>query len=184
MIRQGCDTPDDTALWTPATRRQHSRVGLCYGSDLPAAEWEILAPFLPAASGCGSKWAWPMREIFNAICYMLRGGMTWRLLPSSFSPLAHGLSLVRKSWPPSRRFARCRPPDVDDLRQAGPIWLSAGDLRSYAGVWAQNLTHTAIVRQSAGPSHLPSGVTVAAPQFGGYSGFVAAQLVVHRGNVD
>jgi len=28
--------------------------------------------------------AWPMREIVNAIFYVLRGGFAWRLLPDSF----------------------------------------------------------------------------------------------------
>ena len=86
MIRQGCNTPDETGMWTPTTRQQHSRGGLRYGSDLTDAEWEILAPFLPAEAGCGRKRAWPMREIVNAICYILRGGVTWRLLPAGFPP--------------------------------------------------------------------------------------------------
>ena len=73
-------------MWTPTTRRQHSRAGLRYGSDLTDAEWTLLAPFLPAEAGCGRKRAWPMREIVNAICYILRGGVAWRLLPTSFPP--------------------------------------------------------------------------------------------------
>jgi transposase len=59
-------------MWTPTTRRQHSRAGLRYGSDLTDAEWEVLAPFLPAEARCGRKRAWPMREIVNAISYILR----------------------------------------------------------------------------------------------------------------
>ncbi len=86
VIRQGCNTPDEIAMWTPTTRQQHSRAGLRYGSDLTDAEWEILAPFLPAEAGCGHKRTWPMREIVNAICYILRGGVTWRLLPAGFPP--------------------------------------------------------------------------------------------------
>jgi len=73
-------------MWTPTTRRQHSRAGLRYGSDLTHAEWAILAPFLPCEADCGRKRAWPMREIVNAICYVLRGGIAWRLMPDSFPP--------------------------------------------------------------------------------------------------
>ncbi len=73
-------------MWTPTTRRQHSRAGLRYGSDLTDAEWTLLAPFLPAQAGCGRKRAWLMHEIVNAICYVLRGGVAWRLLPSGFPP--------------------------------------------------------------------------------------------------
>jgi transposase len=73
-------------MWTPTTRRQHSRSGLRYGSDLTDAEWAILAPFLPPKAICGRKRAWCMREIMNAICYVLRGGIAWRLMPESFPP--------------------------------------------------------------------------------------------------
>ena len=73
-------------MWTPTTRRQHSRAGLRYGSNLTDAEWGILQPFLPAEASCGRKRAWPMREIANAICYVLRGGVAWRMMPDSFPP--------------------------------------------------------------------------------------------------
>jgi len=35
-----------------------------------------------AAQAC----AWPLREIINAIFYVMRGGIAWRLLPSDFPP--------------------------------------------------------------------------------------------------
>lgn len=73
-------------MWTPTTRRQHSRAGLRYGSDLTDPEWELLSPFLPPEAGCGRKRAWPMREVVNAICYVLRGGIAWRLVPDGFPP--------------------------------------------------------------------------------------------------
>ena len=73
-------------MWTPTTRRQHSRAGLRYGSDLTDAEWAILEPLLPAPATTGRKRAWPMREIVNAIFYVLRGGVPWRLIPSHFPP--------------------------------------------------------------------------------------------------
>jgi transposase len=73
-------------MWTPATRRQHSRAGLRYASDLTDDEWRILEPLLPGAPGRGRRRAWPLREIANAIFYMLRAGCTWRLLPDSFPP--------------------------------------------------------------------------------------------------
>jgi transposase len=86
MIRRGCNTLDETSMWTPTTRRQHSRDGLRYGSDLTDAEWAILFPFLPSEADCGRKRAHPMREIVNGICYVLRGGIAWRLMPHSFPP--------------------------------------------------------------------------------------------------
>lgn len=73
-------------MWNPTRRRQHSRAGLRYGSDLTPGEWAILGPFLPVAAACGRKRAYPMREIVNAICYVLRGGIAWRLMPDTFPP--------------------------------------------------------------------------------------------------
>ncbi|WP_425420116.1 IS5 family transposase [Oricola indica] len=58
-----------------------------YGSDLSDAEWEILAPFMPAPARTGRPRQWPMREIMNAIFYVLRGGIAWRLLPKDFPPM-------------------------------------------------------------------------------------------------
>jgi transposase len=72
-------------MWTPATRRQHSRKGLRYETDLTDAEWALIAPHLPAQR-CGRPRVWPMREIVNALFYVLRGGVGWRLLPSDLPP--------------------------------------------------------------------------------------------------
>ncbi len=73
-------------MWTPATRRQHSRVGLRYETDLTDAEWAVIEPFLPPPPEYGRPRFWPMREIMNAIFYVLRGGIAWRLLPRDLPP--------------------------------------------------------------------------------------------------
>ncbi len=73
-------------MWTPTTRAQHSRAGLRYGSDLTDAEWTLLSTFLPPPCGCGRHRKWEMREIINAIFYVLRGGIAWSLLPKCFPP--------------------------------------------------------------------------------------------------
>ena len=73
-------------MWTPTTRRQHNRDHLRYGSDLTDAEWDIIAPYLPAPSSTGRPRRWPMREIMNAIFYVLRAGCPWRMVPDCFAP--------------------------------------------------------------------------------------------------
>ena len=73
-------------MWTPATRRRHSREHLRYASDVSDEEWALLEPHLPAPCLTGRPRAWPMREIVNAIFYVLRSGCAWRLLPDSFPP--------------------------------------------------------------------------------------------------
>jgi transposase len=73
-------------MWTPATRRHHSRDGLRYETDLTDAEWAVIAPHLPAPKARGRPWRWPLREIMNGIFYVMRGGIGWRLLPSDLPP--------------------------------------------------------------------------------------------------
>src|SRR5215211_3151369 len=73
-------------MWTPTTRRQHSREGLRYETDLTHAEWALIEPLMPKPCARGRPREWPLREVLNAIFYLLRGGVTWRLLPSDLPP--------------------------------------------------------------------------------------------------
>lgn len=73
-------------MWNPTARAQHSREGLRYGSDLTDAQWHLIEPYLPPPRRRGRRRRWPMREIVQAILYVLRSGCPWRLLPDSFPP--------------------------------------------------------------------------------------------------
>jgi transposase len=73
-------------MWTPETRSEHDRDDLRYPSDLTDAEWQVLAPRLPPPARTGRHRSWSMRELFNAIFYVLRGGVPWRMLPEHFPP--------------------------------------------------------------------------------------------------
>jgi transposase len=53
---------------------------------LTDAEWRLVAPLLPAPKQTSRPLSWPLREIVNAIFYVMRGGVGWRLLPSDFPP--------------------------------------------------------------------------------------------------
>ena len=44
-------------IWTPATRRQHSREGLRYETDLTDAERVVIKPLMPRATGCEAQCA-------------------------------------------------------------------------------------------------------------------------------
>src|SRR5947209_11965706 len=52
-----------------------------YPTDLTDAEWEILAPLLPPALPGGRPRRQNRRAIVNAMLYVLRGGISWRMLP-------------------------------------------------------------------------------------------------------
>ena len=73
-------------MWTPTTRRQHSRMGLRYETDLTDAEWAVIEPLMPRPAPCGRPPVWTTREVLNAIFYVLRGGISWRLIPKDLPP--------------------------------------------------------------------------------------------------
>jgi putative transposase len=57
-----------------------------YPTDLSDAEWGCLEPHLPAPKATGRPRVYPLREIINAIFYVVRSGCSWRLLPHDFPP--------------------------------------------------------------------------------------------------
>lgn len=60
-----------------------------YQSDLKDQEWKYLKRFLPQPSTLGTRGRpqeWPMREIVNALLYLLRTGCQWRMLPHDLPP--------------------------------------------------------------------------------------------------
>ena len=73
-------------MWTPTTRRQHSRANLRYETDLTDAEWAVIAPLMPEPASCGRPPVWTTRKILNAIFYVLRGGIAWRMIPKDLAP--------------------------------------------------------------------------------------------------
>ncbi len=57
-----------------------------YPTDLSDAEWGRLEPHLPAPKATGRPRVYPLREILNAVFYVVRSGCSWRLLPHDFPP--------------------------------------------------------------------------------------------------
>src|SRR5215213_6674921 len=57
-----------------------------YQSDLSDEEWSFLEPHLPIPIATGRPKMHSVREILNAIFYVVRGGCAWRLLPQEFPP--------------------------------------------------------------------------------------------------
>jgi len=86
VIPRGLPTFLENIMWTPTTREHHNRRAARYQTDLTDGEWSLIESRLPPARRTGRPRAWPMREIVNAIFYVLRGGIAWRLLPSDFPP--------------------------------------------------------------------------------------------------
>lgn len=57
-----------------------------YPSDLTNSQWLILEPLVPPVSKMGRPRTVDMREIINAIFYVLRSGGGWRMLPHDLPP--------------------------------------------------------------------------------------------------
>src|SRR5690349_10958081 len=57
-----------------------------YNTDLTDAEWQRLTPLLPPTPARVRPRRHSLREILNAIFYLVRAGCAWRLLPHEFPP--------------------------------------------------------------------------------------------------
>ena len=57
-----------------------------YPSDLNDAEWDSIKELLPPASRIGSPRSVDLREIINAIFYLVDNGIKWRAMPHDFPP--------------------------------------------------------------------------------------------------
>lgn len=57
-----------------------------YPSDCSDAEWEFAAPYVTLMTEDAPQRNYELREVFNALRYLMRSGCPWRLLPHDFPP--------------------------------------------------------------------------------------------------
>jgi putative transposase len=57
-----------------------------YPSDLTDEEWSALDGLLPQPATRGRERTTDLREVVNALRYMVRSGCEWRMLPVHFPP--------------------------------------------------------------------------------------------------
>ena len=57
-----------------------------YSSDLDDAQWALLEPLLPPPVPAGKPRTTNLREVVNAIFYVLTKGCAWHALPHDFPP--------------------------------------------------------------------------------------------------
>jgi transposase len=57
-----------------------------FPSDLTTTEWQGIAPLVPPSRPGGRPRDQDMREVMNAILYLLGNGCSWRQLPAEFPP--------------------------------------------------------------------------------------------------
>lgn len=76
-------------MWTSESRGRMARIAAKtkrYPSDLTDEEWAVAEPLLPHPAKRGRKRTTDLREVLNAIRYMVRSGCEWRMLPVHFPP--------------------------------------------------------------------------------------------------
>ena len=68
-------------MWTQENRSRYDRSHLRYESDLSEAEWSEVAPLIPPAKPGGNRRRVDVRQVANAVMYILSTGCQWRALP-------------------------------------------------------------------------------------------------------
>jgi putative transposase len=66
-----------------------------YESDLTDEQWALLQPMLPQPNKRGRPQT-DRRQVINAILYIVKGGIQWRLLPANFPPWNTVYHIFRK----------------------------------------------------------------------------------------
>jgi transposase len=57
-----------------------------YPSDVNDAEWALVAPYLTLMTEEAPQRDYPLREVFNGLRWMARGGSSWRMMPHDLPP--------------------------------------------------------------------------------------------------
>jgi transposase len=73
-------------MWKPEHRQAAKRDGVRYPSDLTDAEWDWVGPMIPPAKRGGRPRDVDVREVLNAILYVLSTGCQWQALPKDLPP--------------------------------------------------------------------------------------------------
>jgi transposase len=77
-------------MWTAEQRTRHTvsipkeRRG--YPTDISDKEWKLVEPLRPGTARTGRPRKTALREVINALRYLVRSGCKWRMLPNDFPP--------------------------------------------------------------------------------------------------
>jgi transposase len=57
-----------------------------YPSDVSDEEWAFVAPYLTLMTEEAPQRDYPLREVYNGLRYVARGGISWRMMPNDLPP--------------------------------------------------------------------------------------------------
>ena len=57
-----------------------------YPSDVSDEEWALVAPYLTLMTEDAPQRIYPLREVFNALRWLIRAGAPWRMMPNDLPP--------------------------------------------------------------------------------------------------
>lgn len=83
-----------------------------YPSDVTDEEWEFCEVYLSLMREDAPQRKYPLREVFNALRYLVRSGCGWRMLPRDFPPW-HAVWQQTQRWVVGSVFERM----AGDLRE-------------------------------------------------------------------
>jgi transposase len=90
-----------------------------YPSDVSDDEWSLVVPYLTLMKENAPQREYPLRELFNALRYVIRYGIAWRAMPNDFPPW-HAVHQQAHRW----LAAGCFETLAQDLRAV--LRLAAG----------------------------------------------------------
>jgi len=68
-----------------------------YPSDVSDEEWAFCCPYLTLMKEDAPQREYPLRELFNALRWMVRAGCPWRMLPNDLPPW-HAVHQQAQRW--------------------------------------------------------------------------------------
>jgi putative transposase len=91
-----------------------------YPTDINDEQWALIEPLIPPAQPGGRPRSVDMREIINALFYILSAGCAWRLLPHDLPPWQTVYTYFRR-WTQIRLW--------EDINDQIRVWVRISELR-------------------------------------------------------